>query len=130
MNINSMISAITGAFSNIKTPAPEVPAELLLAGASIRSGLSPSDIASKIIERQAEAGAPFGPMPDGSANVMEAMWRIAIEEIINGIIVDSKVDIVIPSSGISITSSGANGGGPMVSIGTNILPVHGIGTLR
>jgi hypothetical protein len=125
-----MISSITGVFSSAKTPAPEVPAELLLTGATLRSGLSPSNIVSKIIERQAEAGASFGPMPDGSANVMEAMWRIAIEEIINGIIVDSKVDIVIPPSSITITSNGANGGGPMVSIGTNILPIHGIGTLR
>lgn len=130
MNISSIISSITDVLSNVKTPAQEVPTELLLTGAIIRPGLSPSDIASKIIERQAEAGAHFGDMPDGSANVMEAMWRIAIEEIVNGIIVDSKVDIVIPPYGISITSSGANAGGPMVSVGTNNLPVHGIGTLR
>jgi hypothetical protein len=130
MDINSIISSINKLFSSVKTPAPEVPSELLLVGAKIRSGLSPSDIASRIIERQAEAGAAFGPMPDGSANVMEAMWRIAIEEIVNEIIENSKVDIVIPPNSISIISNGANAGGPMVSIGTNELPVSGIGTLR
>ena len=87
-------------------------------------------IASKIIKRQSEAGAPVGSAADGTANVAEAMERIRVEEMVRALKMDSRIQIGIPIGGIKITGTGANSGGPVQITGFNINAAHGDGVLN
>jgi hypothetical protein len=108
----------------------EVPSILLSSGVIARPGISPIMVASRIISRQEEAGAPFGPLKDGSRNVAEAMERIRVEEIVKALQEDSQIQIVIPPGGIMVQTNGANAGGPVVSLGSNTNYVSGMGIIK
>ena len=75
---------------------PQIPPILVMSGAAFRTGLSPRKIAARIIARQSEAGAYSGILPDGSANVMEQMELIRIQEIINSLQTEAKLTTIIP----------------------------------
>lgn len=128
-SIKSIFDTIIGVVEASRTPPPEIPAILILSGAKLRPGLSPILIASKIIERQVEAGAPPGVLPSGGENISENMELIRIEEIIKAIQEDARVDIAIPP-GIPLTAQGANSGGPVVSIGMTTGIGSGNGIIR
>lgn len=112
-----------------RTPPPEIPSLLLLTGAKLRPGLSPTLIAAKIISRQHEAGAPTGVLPSGGKNIMEAMEVIRIQEIISALQVDARIDVAI-NMGIPVQANGANGGGPVVVAGMTIGIGSGTGIIR
>jgi hypothetical protein len=112
-----------------RVPATILPPTLTYAGGVCKPGLSPMLIASKIISRQAEAGAPYGPMADGSANVAEAMEAIRVEEIINAIHNDGQIQISIPPGGIMVTAMGGNAGGPVTVTGVSTNFVSGVGNM-
>ena len=129
--IDKIYDTIMTAFSAVRKPLMPISAALIAGGSITRPGLSAIMIASNIIRRQSEAGAYFGPLKDGSANVSEAMERIRVEEIVKAIKEDMKVEIAIPPGGISITGTGNALGIPAINItGTNINPVHGDGIAR
>lgn len=130
MDITSILNTITDTIDSVKTPATSVPPFILALGGRFRSGISPSIVAAKIIQRQSEAGAPYGPSADGSANIAEAMERIRVEEIVKALKFDAQVQISIPPGGISITATGANAGGPVVVQGTNSTIVNGYGIIQ
>lgn len=130
INISEICDSITKVFKGITKPLPKIPSILLEMGVMERPGLSAINITSKIITRQTEAGAPYGPMPDGSRNVAEAMERIRVEEMVNALKMDSQIQIAIPPGGIVIQATGANAGGPVVSVGTNINYVTGLGIIQ
>lgn len=114
--IANIFKIISSALDASRTPPPEIPPPLILAGGKLRPGLSPIMIASRIISRQAEAGAPIGLLPSGSDNVSEMMEIIRIEEIINALQTEAKIDVSI-APGISLTATGANAGGPVQVLG-------------
>lgn len=128
-SIKSIFDTIMNVVEASRTPPPEIPAILILSGAKLRPGLSPTLIASKIIERQVEAGAPAGVLPSGSENISENMELIRIEEIIKAIQEDARVDIAI-APGIPLTAQGANAGGPVVSVGMTTGIGSGNGIIR
>lgn len=129
MTIDSICNKITSLIDGIKGPIATIPAILLANSTVKRSGMSAMEIASRIISRQAEAGAPFGPAADGSPNISEKMERIRVEEIINALKMDSRVQIGIPIGGIQIMATGANAGGPVVCTGFNVNYPHGDGII-
>ena len=95
---NLSIQDILKAFSALLVPStklPTIPAPLILAGATFRSGLSPRKIASRIITRQSEAGAYIGPLTDGSDNVAEKMELIRVEEIVYALQNEAKIPVSI-----------------------------------
>ena len=104
-------------------PLKQLPASLIIAGSKSRPGLSPRKIAARIISRQAEAGAYIGPLPDGSENVMEKMWAIAIEEMSNSILNEMVVQMAI-APGVQI--SGNAGPIPVVGQTSQIAKGNGI----
>lgn len=127
-NMSNVIKIILGAFllsKQIKTP---IPPPLLLVGARNRSGLSAKSIASRIISRQSEAGAPVGPLADGSKNISEAMEVIRVEEIVNALITEAKIEIAIPP-GVPITGVGGNVGGPVIIQGATTSYGSGVGVI-
>lgn len=130
MGIKNVIDALSAAFNLNQTPLTPLPPPLILTGGNLRPGLSARKIAARVISRQSDAGAPIGALPDGSQSVAEAMEVIRIEEIINALITEAKIDVVIPP-GISISAVGVgNFGIPVVSQGATTNFGTGQGILR
>lgn len=128
--IDRIVEKITNVVDKIRVPVIPIPATLLLCSVFRRPGLSAMIIASKVIRRQSEFGAPTGALPDGSSNKMNALISIMAEEIVREIQKSCIVESVIPPGGMTITGFGANAGGPVTIIGTNTLPVKTTGLPR
>lgn len=117
-NPTSVVNSLLNLFklpTNISLPIPS-PTVLASAG---RPGLSPSKIAARIIQRQSDAGIPVGPLPSGEISPDEIMERIRVEEIVNAIVTEMRIDVAI-QPGTAITGSGANAGGPVQVVGTMV----------
>lgn len=127
MTIKTICDSINKLINTVRQPMNTIPAAILVCSAIKRPGMSAMLIASEIIRRQSEAGAPFGPSKDGSSNIAEAMERIRVEEIIKAIKTCSRVQIGIPIGGIQFSGTGANAGGPVTITGFNINAPHGDG---
>ena len=130
MTIQTICDTISKLITTARKPLSLIPSAILVCSAINRPGLSAMLIASNIIRRQSEAGAPFGPAADGGANIAEAMERIRVEELVKALKMDSLIQIGIPIGGIQFTGTGANAGGPVVITGTNTNVPSGVGILR
>lgn len=128
-NINSIINGFNKILKLQNTGTPAVPSPVILVGGSRKPGLSPSKIASAIIQRKSEAGLPTGNLPSGAVNPEELMWRIAIEEIVKALQTEALITIAIPP-GTSVTASGGNAGGPIVVVGSTISITTGYGQIQ
>ena len=84
-SINSIIAVILAAFSIPDEPVTKLPPPILVTGGNLRPGLSVSDIASRIITKQSEAGLVVGDVYEDGENTAEKMELIRIEEIINAL---------------------------------------------
>lgn len=117
-NPKSITSSLLNLFKLPPSVSQAIPSSVILASAN-RPGLSPSKMAARIIQRQAEAGIPVGPLPSGKIPPGEIMISIMMEEICNGITQDARIQTAI-APGTEITATGGNAGGPMQVIGTTI----------
>ena len=104
------------------TQKPTMPQVLMT---KTRQGLSSEILTAAIVSRFKEAGIPSGPLVNGQKNVMESLVEIMIEEIIDAIQRDMRIDVVV-DPGMMVQSNGANAGGPVVSVGQSIKPHTGI----
>ena len=129
MTTNDICDKISNWINIARVPLAAIPAAILTCSAINRPGLSPMIIASNIIRRQSEAGAPFGRAADGSANVAEAMERIRVEEMVKALKMDAKVQVGIPIGGIQFQGTGYNAGGPVVIKGFNPNSPWGVGII-
>lgn len=132
-NISSMtkvINSIKAAFNVPRTPINPLPPQLLMVGANLRPGLSARNIASRVIARQTEAGAPVGDIFSENNNIMESMTVIMIEEIISALQLEAKIEVAIPP-GVQVTTTGlGNMGGPVISQGATTNIASGGGVIR
>ena len=128
-SMNGILNVILSAFQIPETPAEPLPPPLIMAGAKLRPGLSAQGIASEIISKQSDSGRVVGNVFADGPNVEEAMELIRIQEIINAILTQSKVEVVIPP-GISVTAAGGNAGGPVVCQGATTSMAIGDGIIR
>lgn len=129
-SISSVLNIVLSAFKIPKTPVSPLPPPLLLIGANLRPGITASEIASRIISRQSEAGLIVGDSYGDGPNRNEAMELIRIEEIVNAVLTEAKVEIVIPP-GIAVTTIGVgNLGAPVVSQGATTNIAVGSGVIR
>lgn len=115
-NPNSILSSLLNLFKLPTSRSQGMPTPLILASTA-RPGLSPSKVAARIIQRQAEAGIPVGPLPSGEISPDEIMERIRVEEIIKAITTEAVVDVAI-KPGTVIQGTGGNAGGPVQVAGT------------
>jgi hypothetical protein len=129
MDMSIITNAIASALNMPHAPITPIPPPLLLLGAVNKTGLSAREIAANIIAKQSNAGAPVGPSADGSPNISEAMEVIRVQEIINGFLLNARVEVVIPP-GIPVTAIGANAGGPIIVQGATTLTATGVGIIR
>lgn len=129
-SISNVVKTLKAAFTTPNKPIEKLPPQILVLGAELRPGLSPRNIASRIIARQSEAGAPAGDIYTENSNVMESMTTIMIEEIISALQLEAKIEVVIPP-GIQVMTMGAgNLGGPVVSQGATTNIASGSGVIR
>lgn len=130
-SISNVLQILSAAFKLQSTPATPMPPPLLMIGANLRPGLSARNIASRIISRQSEAGAPAGDIFSEDNNISEAMETIRVQEIVNAILTESKVEITLKPGSIQTTSLGVgNYGAPVSSTGMNTNIVSGDGIIR
>jgi hypothetical protein len=128
--ISKIVESITSLIDKIRIPVIPIPAILLICTVFKRPGISPMMIAAKAIRRQSEFGAPTGSLPDGSSNKMNSLIYVLAEEIVDEFQKNCVIECVIPPGSIRILGTGANGGGPVVITGTNMLPVKATGIPR
>jgi|TARA_R110000796_G_scaffold59710_4_gene137855 hypothetical protein len=132
-NVSSMkkvIDSLKAAFNIPRTPLTILPPQLLVVGANLRPGLSARNIASRVIARQTEAGAPAGDIFSENNNIMESMMVVMAEEIISALQLEAKIEVVIPP-GVQVTTSGVgNLGGPIISLGATTNIASGAGVIR
>ena len=127
-NPKSILSSLLNLFKLPTARSRSIPTPLILASTS-RPGLSPSKVAARIIQRQAEAGIPVGPLPSGEISPDEIMERIRVEEIIKAISTEAVVDVAI-KPGTVIQGTGGNAGGPVQVAGTVIGIASGNAVVR
>jgi hypothetical protein len=113
----SIINGLLNLFKIPTVPQTPIPKTLILASKS-RPGLSPKLMASRVIQRQAEAGLNVGPLGTGEVNPAEIMERIRMEEIVNAITTEMRVDLAITPGGKSIVTGTA---GPIPVVGNAII---------
>lgn len=117
-NPNSILKELLSLF---KLTAPNIattiPATALL-GATC-GGFNSSEIAAKIIKRQADAGIPVGPLPSGEISPDEIMERIRVEEMVEAISTKMVMQVAI-EPGTALQATGSSPTGPVVSAGTII----------
>jgi len=119
-SMSNILKILLSAFSLMKQPADTLPPPLIFIGAKLRPGLSARDIAARVISRFSESDAVNGEIFQEGNNVMTALELIRMEEIVNAIQTEMKISSVIDPGAMIINASGANGGGPVTVVGTNI----------
>lgn len=129
-SISGLVNIILNAFNTQQEPLTPLPPPLILTGAKLRVGLSAQSIASEIISKQSNAGRVVGDVFADGPNVEEAMELIRIQEIINAILTEAKVEIVI-APGVAVSTVGVgNLGAPVVSQGATTNIAYGEGVIR
>lgn len=117
-NPNSILKNLLNLFKfNLPNRSTTIPASLLL-GAKC-GGFNSSEIAAKIIKRQAEAGIPVGPLPSGEISPDEIMEKIRVEEMVEAISTKLVMQVAI-QPGTALQATGGNAGGPIQVAGTII----------
>jgi hypothetical protein len=114
-NPNSILSALKNLFKLPSKPGSGIPGSLVLAKQC--GGFNASEIAAKIIKRQAEAGIPVGPLPSGEISPDEIMERIRVEEMVDAITTKMVMDVAI-QPGTALQATGTAGPIPVVAAGT------------
>lgn len=114
-SIEDVIQIVQTVLNNVNTPTPDVPAPLVLLANVNKKGLSARDVAKKIIIRQAEAGAPVGPLPDGQESITEKMEYIRVQEILEHLIQNARIKVVLPP-GTPVTAAGVGADGIPVTV--------------
>lgn len=133
INFTNMDSIINGfqkilSIQTVGSPT-KVPSPLVLVGAPLRAGLSPTKIASRIIARKSEAGLPVGALPSGGVAPDELMERIRVEEIIKALQQDMLITVVMPP-GTTLTAAGTSPSGPVTVFGSTITLTRGYGIVQ
>lgn len=130
MNIAGVVDTITNAMDTAKVPATLLPPFMLKYLALCRSGLSAYKIAAKIIENNKKLGIPTGDNPNGSANLVNEYTYNVVKTFVDALKNDASVQVAIPLQSLLIQATGANAGGPVTCIGTNLMDSIGNGILN
>ena len=115
-NYKSLLKGLLNLFKIPMTTSNTMPTPLILA-TKAKPGMSPSQIASRIIKRQSEAGLQVGALPSGQTSPAEIMERIRIEEMVKSLTAEARIDVAI-QPGTAIQGTGGNAGGPVQVVGT------------
>ena len=130
MNLNTVIRLINTALDAARKPAQTIAAYMIYATARVRPGVSKIKITSDIIADNEALGINTGPMPDGGENAVNGFVNNVVEKVIDTLKDDAMTECVIPVGSVIVQANGANVGGTVVAVGTNINNAKGYGILR
>ena len=130
MDIKNLLETVKTALDAARQPANTHVGFLIYATAVHRPGISKLKITSEIISDNASLGINTGQMPDGTENVVNQFVSNVVEKVVDTLKDDAMVECVIPSGSIIVSAKGANAGGPVVAVGTNINDAKGYGVVR
>lgn len=130
MNIKKVINLIDNAIESCRKPVERLTGFMIYATAVERPGISKDLISSKIIAENATYGINTGQMPDGTDNVVNKFVCNVVEKLVDSIKDDAKVECVIPIGSVIVEAKGANAGGPVVAVGTNVNNAKAYGIIR
>ena len=130
MDIKNLLETVNTALDAARQPANTLVGFLIYATAVHRPGISKLKITSEIISDNASLGINTGQMPDGTENVVNQFVSNVVEKVVDTLKDDAMVECVIPSGSIIVSAKGANAGGPVVAVGTNINDAKGYGIIR
>lgn len=130
MNIKGLLETVNTALDAARKPVTAMAALLVYATAVQRPGISKIKITSEIISDNATLGINTGQMPDGTENVVNEFVSNVVEKVVDTIKDDAMVECVIPIGALVLQANGANGGGPIAAVGTNINNAKGYGIIR
>lgn len=122
-NSNSILKSLLKLFKITPPNGTTVISANALLGASC-GGFNSSEIAAKIIKRQADAGIPVGPLPSGEISPDEIMERIRVEEMVEAISTKMVMQVAI-QPGTALQATGTSPVGPVVTAGTVIGTARG-----
>ena len=128
-SIGGVLDLILSTFKLQKPPIAPLPPPLLLTGGQLRPGITATEVAARIISRQSESGAVVGDVFADGDNIAEAMELIRIQEIIDAILTESKIEIILPP-GIPVQTVGVSPLGPVTSFGVTTSFASGWGVIR
>lgn len=130
MNIKRLIESVDTALDAARKPVNTLVGFMIYATAVHRPGISKLKITSDIIADNATLGINTGQMPDGTENVVNQFVANVVEKVVDTLKDDAMVECVIPSGSVVVNAQGANAGGPVVAVGTNINNAKGYGIIR
>lgn len=130
MTIASIVDTITNTLNTAKVPANILPPLLLRCAALSRPGLSAYRITSQIIQNNKTLNIQTEDNPDGSDNMINQYTYNIVKCIVDAIKNEATVQVAIPSQSLLIQTTGANAGGPLVGMGTNLLDSLGNGIMQ
>lgn len=120
MTITSIVNSLTDRLNSINIPTSTLPPLLLKCISMTRPGLSAYKIASEIIQNNQKLGIPTGPNVDGSENLINAYTYNIIKCMVHALQNDASIQCAIPMNSLLIQATGANGGGSVTCIGSNL----------
>lgn len=128
--IKNVLDLTNSAIDAVRKPVDIMTGYLIYATARVRPGVSKIKISSEIIAENATYGINIGQMPDGTDNVVNEFVCNVVEKVVDSLKDDAMVECVIPIGSVIVTAKGANAGGPVVAVGTNINNAKGYGVIR
>ena len=130
MTLSNIVETISNTLDSSRIPANILPPLLLKSTALNRPGLSAYKIAAQIIQNNKALGIPVENNPDGSDNLINQYTYNVVKCIVDAIKNDATVQVAIPMQSLLIQATGANAGGPVTCIGTNLMDSVGNGIMQ
>lgn len=128
--IKNVLDLTNSAVDAVRKPVEKLSGYLVYATARMRPGISKIKISSEIIAENATYGINTGQMPDGTDNVVNEFVCNVVEKVVDELKDSAMVECVIPIGSVIVQANGANAGGPVVAVGTNINNAKGYGIIR
>ncbi len=130
MTVEQIFKAIIKLFERKRKPAPKVPSILITLGTEARPGLSTIQSSGNIVKKMNEMGFDTGAAPDGTQNMGVALAVAVVEEIFRALREDARVEVSIAPGKSLIYTNGANAGGPLIGVGSNMNHIAGEGIIQ
>lgn len=130
VTVAGVVGEITAIIAASRTPVKKLPAILNYATAIRRPGLSESLITSNVIQNNGKYKIETGANPDGTDNVVNMFVENIVTQVVKAIREDAVVTVTIPMGAITVQAEGANAGGPVVAVGSNITTINVNGIIQ
>lgn len=130
MNTSDIANSINALMNTTRTPAPKIPGILMAIGGMQKPGLSTTVSVGNITKGLNEHDIPTEAAPDGTENKLIRIIIEIVSEIYRALREDANIQTSFMPGTMSILSTGANSGGPVISNGFNINFPEGVSNIQ